>query len=110
MFAFSPGRRKMLHLLRGGAAVGAVSLWSRATSAAPVTIEQIKKNGILRVGCEAAYVPFTYRDSSGRLSVSMSILSAGISHRSERRPTSLTPNGRGSFPRFMPGVSIWFPR
>jgi len=67
MFAFSPGRRKMLHLLRGGAAVGAVSLWSRAMSAAPVTIEQIKKNGVLRVGCEAAYVPFTYRDSSGKI-------------------------------------------
>ena len=67
MLAFSPGRRNMLHLLRGGAAAVAASLWPRATSAAPVTIEQIKKSGILRVGCEAAYVPFTYRDSSGKI-------------------------------------------
>ena len=30
-------------------------------------IEQIKKSGVLHVGCEAAYVPFTYRDSSGKI-------------------------------------------
>jgi polar amino acid transport system substrate-binding protein len=30
-----------------------------------VTLDKIKKAGELRVGCEAAYVPFTYRDRSG---------------------------------------------
>jgi polar amino acid transport system substrate-binding protein len=32
-----------------------------------VTLDKIKKAGELRVGCEAAYVPFTYRDRSGNI-------------------------------------------
>jgi polar amino acid transport system substrate-binding protein len=40
---------------------------SRAALAAPVTLEALKKAGEVRVGCEAAYVPFTYRDSSGKI-------------------------------------------
>ena len=32
-----------------------------------VTLDKIKKAGELRVGCEAAYVPFTYRDRSGSI-------------------------------------------
>lgn len=32
-----------------------------------VTLDSIKKLGVLRVGCEASYVPFTYRDSSGSI-------------------------------------------
>jgi polar amino acid transport system substrate-binding protein len=38
----------------------------RAT-AEPVTLEKIKKAGVLRVGCEAAYVPFTYRDRTAAI-------------------------------------------
>ena len=67
MIQFSFDRRQMLQLLGTGAATGALSSWSRAVAAAPVTMEQIKKSGVLHVGCEAAYVPFTYRDSSGKI-------------------------------------------
>jgi polar amino acid transport system substrate-binding protein len=57
-------RRKTLQLL-GTAAIS--GMLPRSASAAPVTIEQVKKAGVLHVGCEAAYVPFTYRDSSGKI-------------------------------------------
>jgi polar amino acid transport system substrate-binding protein len=57
-------RRKTLQLLGTAALAGVLP---RIASAAPVTIEQIKKAGVLHVGCEAAYVPFTYRDSSGKI-------------------------------------------
>jgi polar amino acid transport system substrate-binding protein len=67
MIQFSFDRRQMLQLLGTGAATGALSSWSQAVAAAPVTMEQIKKSGVLHVGCEAAYVPFTYRDSSGKI-------------------------------------------
>jgi polar amino acid transport system substrate-binding protein len=67
MIQFSFDRRQMLQLLGTGAATGALSSWSHAVAAAPLTMEQIKKSGVLHVGCEAAYVPFTYRDSSGKI-------------------------------------------
>jgi len=67
MMQFSFDRRQMLQLLGTGAATGALSSWSRAVAAAPVSMEQIKKSGVLHIGCEAAYVPFTYRDSSGKI-------------------------------------------
>lgn len=67
MIQFSFDRRQMLQLLGTGAVTGALSSWSHAVAAAPVTMEQIKKSGVLHVGCEAAYVPFTYRDSSGKI-------------------------------------------
>jgi polar amino acid transport system substrate-binding protein len=35
--------------------------------AAPVTLDALKKAGEVKVGCEAAYVPFTYRDNSGKI-------------------------------------------
>src|SRR5262245_24394007 len=35
--------------------------------AAPKTLEDVKKAGVLQVGCEAAYVPFTYRDKTGAI-------------------------------------------
>jgi polar amino acid transport system substrate-binding protein len=40
---------------------------SRRSFAAPTTLEALKKAGEVRVGCEAAYVPFTYRDSSAKI-------------------------------------------
>jgi polar amino acid transport system substrate-binding protein len=67
MMQFSFDRRQMLQLLGTGAATGSLSSWSRAVAAAPVSMEQIKKSGVLHIGCEAAYVPFTYRDSSGKI-------------------------------------------
>jgi polar amino acid transport system substrate-binding protein len=51
------------HLLAGGAAaVAAASVLPRfALAADAVTLAQIKASGELRIGCEASYVPFTYR-------------------------------------------------
>jgi polar amino acid transport system substrate-binding protein len=60
-------RRRFLKACGASAAAGAVAAWPFEAAAAPVTIEQLKKSGVLHVGCEAAYVPFTYRDSSGRI-------------------------------------------
>jgi len=60
-------RRRFLKACGASAAAGAVGAWPFAAAAAPITIEQLKNSGILHVGCEAAYVPFTYRDSSGKI-------------------------------------------
>jgi polar amino acid transport system substrate-binding protein len=60
-------RRQILQLFGNAAATGALSSWPHAATAAPVTIDQIKKSGVLHIGCEAAYVPFTFRDSSGKI-------------------------------------------
>ena len=50
------------------AGIGGTVLLPRAPAFAQgVTLDKIKKAGELRVGCEAAYVPFTYRDSSGSI-------------------------------------------
>ena len=51
------------HFAAATAAATASSLlpgWARA-QAAGLTLAQIKASGELRIGCEAAYVPFTYR-------------------------------------------------
>jgi polar amino acid transport system substrate-binding protein len=50
------------------AGIGGTVLLPRAPAFAQgVTLDKIKKAGELRVGCEAAYVPFTYRDRSGSI-------------------------------------------
>jgi polar amino acid transport system substrate-binding protein len=46
---------------------GALTTISGKALAAPVTLDALKKAGEVKVGCEAAYVPFTYRDSSGKI-------------------------------------------
>ena len=59
-----------LRILRRGviAGIGSTVLLPRAPAFAQgVTLDKIKKGGELRVGCEAAYVPFTYRDRSGSI-------------------------------------------
>lgn len=56
----SMNRRRFL--ASTGAALGA-SLLPRIASAQAVTLAQVKASGELRIGCEAAYVPFTYRDA-----------------------------------------------
>ena len=73
MFLPSPGsaasRRRFLKL--SGTALAALAtapallagLTARA-DAAPLTIEAIKKAGVVRVGVEAAYRPFTFREGS----------------------------------------------
>ena len=60
-------RRKFLKVVGASAAAGALGSWPHPAAAAPVTIEQLKKSGVLHVGCEAAYVPFTYRDATGKI-------------------------------------------
>lgn len=60
-------RRQLFRVAGGAAAIGAMSGLPRVAQAAPVTLDQIKKNGVLRIGCEAAYVPFTYRDNAAKI-------------------------------------------
>lgn len=56
-------RRDLLRTtLAGGVAAGALGSIARAAFAAPVTLEQIKKNGEMRIGVEVAYPPFVFRD------------------------------------------------
>ena len=43
------------------AAASAGLVVPRIAAAQALTLDQIKKAGELRIGCEAAYVPFTYR-------------------------------------------------
>lgn len=50
-----PFRRALL-------AAAAASLAAPAR-AEPLTLDQVKRNGRLRIGCEAAYPPFTFRES-----------------------------------------------
>jgi polar amino acid transport system substrate-binding protein len=60
-------RRKAFGVLAGCAFAGGLAGRPTASHAASGTLERIKKEGVLRVGCEAAYVPFTYRDNSGKI-------------------------------------------
>lgn len=60
-------RRKALQIIGASAATASIGLWPGRAAAAPVTLADIKKNGVLRIGCEAAYVPFTYRDNKGEI-------------------------------------------
>ena len=52
--------------LLGGLGVGFLTSSSRGAFAAQ-TLDVLKKAGEIKVGCEAAYVPFTYRDNSGKI-------------------------------------------
>lgn len=67
MARMSLDRRQMLYVLGGSTTVSALVAWPRIAAAAPITIDQLKKGGVLHIGCEAAYVPFTYRNSSGKI-------------------------------------------
>lgn len=58
-----PTRRS---LLAAGTAAAALGALPRLASAQAVTLAQIRASGELKIGCEAAYVPFTYRQD-GRI-------------------------------------------
>lgn len=60
-------RRKSLTLIGAGAVGASVLGRTGPAAAAPTTLDMIKKAGELRIGCEAAYVPFTYRDNQGKI-------------------------------------------
>jgi polar amino acid transport system substrate-binding protein len=57
----SPVRRSLLAAAPAAAAAAALGGLPRFAAAQAVTLAQIKASGELRIGCEAAYVPFTYR-------------------------------------------------
>ena len=59
-------RRRFLSRIGAGAALLATGL-PRVALAAGLTLDDIKKAGVLRIGCEATYPPLTYRDNSGAL-------------------------------------------
>lgn len=52
--------------LIGGAAAGLL-LPILPARAEPLSLAKIKQAGVLNIGCEAAYVPFTYRDNSAAI-------------------------------------------
>jgi polar amino acid transport system substrate-binding protein len=52
--------------LLGSLGAGLVMTTSRGAFAAQ-TLDALKKAGEVKVGCEAAYVPFTYRDNAGKI-------------------------------------------
>lgn len=54
-------RRSLLAAVPAAATAAALGGFARAASAQALTLAQIKASGELRIGCEAAYVPFTYR-------------------------------------------------
>jgi polar amino acid transport system substrate-binding protein len=58
-------RRGLFYLAGAGAALGAFGLGRPALAAR--TLADVKKAGELRIGCEAAYVPLTYRDDKGQI-------------------------------------------
>lgn len=62
MIDFSFGCRRVFALAAGIAGLGAVPL----AMAQPTTLAAIRQAGRLRIGCEATYPPFTYRDA-GRI-------------------------------------------
>jgi polar amino acid transport system substrate-binding protein len=55
-------RRSVLGAIGVGLVMG-----PRGVSAAPQTIANWKKAGEVKIGVEAAYVPFTYRDNTGKI-------------------------------------------
>jgi polar amino acid transport system substrate-binding protein len=54
-------------LLRATAAGAALACLPRLAAAEGLTFEAVKKAGSLRIGCEAAYVPFTFRNDKGEI-------------------------------------------
>ena len=59
-------RRDVLRLAGACIATGAVGALVRPAAAA-TTLADVKKNGELRIGCEAAYVPLTFRDAKAEI-------------------------------------------
>ena len=53
--------------LLGSLGAGLLMTASRAATAAPRPSRRWKKAGEVKIGCEAAYVPFTYRDNTGKI-------------------------------------------
>ncbi len=54
-------------LLRATAAGAALAALPRLAAADGLTMDAVKKAGAIRIGCEAAYVPFTFRNDKGEI-------------------------------------------
>jgi polar amino acid transport system substrate-binding protein len=63
MNRFAMSRRTVV----GGIGASLVSGSAQNALAAPKSLADVKKAGVLQVGCEAAYVPFTYRDNTAAI-------------------------------------------
>src|SRR6516162_2466455 len=63
MHRFAISRRTVV----GGIGASLVVGFGHEGVAAPKAMEDVKKAGVLQVGCEAASVPFTYRDNTGAI-------------------------------------------
>jgi polar amino acid transport system substrate-binding protein len=61
------GKLKLSRRAVVGGLGSAMLLPASAVRAQGVTVDKIKKAGELRIGCEAAYVPFTYRDKTAAI-------------------------------------------
>ena len=61
-----PARRSLLVAGSAAAATAAFGVLPRSASAQALTLAQVRASGELRIGCEAAYVPFTFRQE-GRI-------------------------------------------
>ncbi len=70
----SLSRRTVLKTVSGALALAVVAFGAGNAAAEPVTIAQIKKAGVLRVGVEATYPPFTYREKGKFVGYDMDIL------------------------------------
>lgn len=67
-------RRRLIKAATGAAVLAVAFLASSGAKADGVTIEEIKKAGVLRVGVEATYPPFTYRENGKFVGYDMDIL------------------------------------
>ncbi len=56
-------RRTLAQVLGGALVVGAMAAFAPIVAADAVTIEKVKEMGKLRIGVEATYPPFTFRDA-----------------------------------------------
>ena len=74
MNSHSLTRRTVLKAVSGMLAFAVLTIGSGSVSAEPVTIAKIKESGVLRVGVEATYPPFTYREKGDFVGYDMDIL------------------------------------
>jgi ABC-type amino acid transport substrate-binding protein len=98
-----PPRRQFLEILGLATATAALGL-PRGAHAAGLSLADIKGSGKLRIGVEAAYVPFTFRKDGKVVGYDVDLAdifceSLGVS------PTSSTPRGPASSRRSTPRSS-----
>ena len=67
-------RRRFIKIMSGGMALGMTLFLGYNASAESVTIAKIKEMGKLRVGVEATYPPFTFRDGGKLVGYDMDLL------------------------------------